>query len=60
MHYLTFEQENIIKQLLNSNDPLDRLIGDAAKTGEFKVGFVAVKPQRFFFLKKHLPIFVKH
>lgn len=52
--------ENKFKKLLDIEDPLDRLILDSAERGELKVGFVEVKPDRWLYLKKYLPSFVKH
>ena len=52
--------ENKFKKLLNIEDPLDQLILDCAEKGELKVGFVEVKPDRWLYLKKYFPSFVKH
>ena len=54
------EWEHKCKELLKSDDPLDRLILDCAKKGELKIGFVKVKPDRWLLLKKYFPLFVKH
>ena len=52
--------EDKFKRLLNIEDPLDKLILDCAKKGELKIGFVEVKPDRWLYLKKYFPSFVKH
>ena len=48
------------KELLDKEDPIDKLILELAGKGELKVGAVAVKGERWHFLKKYMPNFLFH
>ncbi len=48
------------KQLMDENDPIDKLILDLAEKGELKVGIVEVKEERWRFFKKYMPNFLSH
>jgi len=46
------------KDLLDKEDPIDKLILELAGKGELKVGAVVVKGERWHFLKKYMPNFL--
>ena len=48
------------EELLDEEDPIDKLILELAEKGELKVGTVEVKEERWRFLKKYLPNFSSH
>ncbi len=48
------------KQLMDENDPIDKLILDLAGKGKLKVGIVEVKEERWRFFKKYMPNFLSH
>ena len=48
------------KQLMDENDPIDKLILDLAENGKLKVGIVEVKEERWRFFKKYMPNFLSH
>jgi hypothetical protein len=48
------------KELLDEEDPIDKLILELAEKGELKVGTVEVKGERWRFFKKYLPNFLSH
>ena len=48
------------KQLMDENDPIDKLILDLAEKGKLKVGIVEVKEERWRFFKKYMPNFLSH
>lgn len=48
------------KQLMDENDPIDKLILDLAEKGKLKVGIVEVKEERWHFFKKYMPNFLSH
>ena len=52
--------ENKYHRFFNKEDPIDKLILEFAEKNELKIGFVQVKPDRWFHLKKYISSFVKH
>lgn len=48
------------KQLMDENDPIDKLILDLAGKGKLKVGIVEIKEERWRFFKKYMPNFLSH
>ena len=48
------------KQLMDENDPIDKLILDLADKGKLKVGIVEVKKERWRFFKRYMPNFFSH
>ena len=48
------------KEVLDEENPIDKLILELAEKGELKVGTVEVKEERWRFLKKYLPNFLSH
>ncbi|UCF12946.1 MAG: hypothetical protein JSW06_01485 [Thermoplasmatales archaeon] len=48
------------KELLDEEDPIDKLILELAEKGELKVGTVEVKEERWRFFKKYLSNFLSH
>lgn len=48
------------KELLDEENPIDKLILELAEKGELKVGTVEVKEERWRFLKKYFPNFLSY
>ena len=48
------------KQLMDENDPIDKLILDLADKGKLKVGIVEVKKERWRFFKRYMTNFLSY
>jgi len=61
-HNLSNSEEwgSCYKELLDEEDPIDKLILELAGKGELKVGTVEVREERWRFLKKYFPNFLSH
>ncbi|MFW6122143.1 MAG: hypothetical protein ACOC80_14775 [Petrotogales bacterium] len=49
-----------LREFMNENDPIDKLILEMVEKGELKVGLVEVKADRWHFFKKFMPNFLSH
>jgi hypothetical protein len=63
MSYEVYGKETIKQEyrtLLDSNDPIDRLVLELVEEGKLKVGFVPLKGNRWQFIKKFIPGILIH